>query len=97
MKTKEECYREALEESPYGILTYETALNAMDKYAEEFYKSKLAEKLPSDQEIKYRASLHAGVPCDDPEMHGSHYKEIYDECIRMGQWVKEYVINKLTE
>ena len=41
MKTKDECYREALDESPYGILTYETALRAMDKYAESYHKEKV--------------------------------------------------------
>ena len=50
MKTKDECYREALDESPYGILTYETALRAMDKYAESYHKEMV--NAIADEEIE---------------------------------------------
>ena len=38
MKELEDCLREALEESPYGIVTNDTALETARKYASELLK-----------------------------------------------------------
>jgi len=50
--------------------------------------------VPSDAEVKYMVSFHAGVPCDDPDIYGSHYREIYDECIRFGEWMRDEIIKR---
>jgi len=40
MKELEDCLREALEESPYGIVTNDTALETARKYASELLKQR---------------------------------------------------------
>ena len=40
MKELEDCLREALEESPYGIVTNDTALETARKYASELLRQR---------------------------------------------------------
>ena len=40
MKEREDCLREALEESPYGIVTNDTALETARKYASELLRQR---------------------------------------------------------
>ena len=53
MKELEDCLREALEESPYGIVTNDTALETARKYASELLRQRDELKEALAEQDKY--------------------------------------------
>ncbi len=48
----------------------------------------------SDEEIHYRATLHAGVSSDDSEAYGSEAYNLMNECIAIAKWVRDFYESK---
>ena len=67
-------------------------IDGLDKCADAILALPL--DVPSDEEIRYRATLHAGVPSDDPDIYGSDARKVYNECIRIGQWARGEIIER---
>ncbi len=58
MKELEDCLREALEESPYGIVTNDTALETARKYASELLQQR-------DELLKTMKSIYCTTDASD--------------------------------
>ena len=56
--------------------------------------------VPSNEEIINIVSLNTVVSRNDREIYGTHFgvgednREIYDECIKMTQWVRDEIIRR---
>ena len=55
------------------------------------FEKAFQQHIPTDEEIDYRASLIAGVPCDDPQIYGSYAFDVYEAAKLMGKWMKEQI------
>ena len=74
-------------------------LNDIEYWLCEFELSDLI-NVPSDKEIINRVSLNTVVYHNDREVYGTHFgvgednREVYDECVKIGKWVRDEIIRR---